>query len=108
MSFAADYWTAYELLRRGEPTHKTPPKSMNWGSEVRASYKNRVGVITAFFYAFKLVSEMRRQRALVEVLFPGGKSQDYMEEPQRSITLFPITVNKTTVQMRPLDDNGKG
>lgn len=126
MSFATDYFTAYKLLRTGTPDTRLtnilrslPRKEVLSASHLQVELKRVFGYHTisdfgkalvpvarlaAIVYAFRIAREMRRQRILVRGLF------DIKEEPpvkvihHKDITLFPITVNRTTVQMVERED----
>lgn len=122
MSFATDYATAYRLLRTGAPATETfysifPELVQGAGPKIgeittrptRSQWRalkervGRFGRVQAAIYAFKMVKEMRRQKVLMNVLFDIKEEQPTQVVNKTPINLFPVTVNRTVVQMRDPD-----
>jgi hypothetical protein len=125
MSFATDYMTAYRLLRTGRTDAETfyrvfPELREDAGPKIGdiftrtqryTALSERVGVVgrvKAAIYAVKLATEMRRQKLLVNALFNIKQEEPTKTVHERPITLFPITVNRTVVQMRDPDKGPNG
>lgn len=111
MSFAADYCSAYRSLRTGVEPSKFDRAFFDKGMEyvksrllLNANVLRPINRVKAVLYAFSIAKEMRRQRLLVRGLFNIKEEQPKQTVYQRDITLFPITINKTTVKMVDKED----
>ena len=111
MSFATDYNTAYKLLREGTVHRKdlgiVLDRKAPYDDIVRQARKaiaargvGAMGRVRAAVYAVKLVKEMRRQKVLFNHLLFIIEDTETRKVGNKNITLFPITVNRTVVQMR--------
>lgn len=115
MNFATDYTTAYELLRAGGAIrHEVPPGTQRERDQILVGMadtygKGRlynivkdgaVGRVKAAVYAFKLAKEMRRQKVLMNLLFDVKPKEDTRTIVKHPINFFPMTLNRTIVQMR--------
>jgi len=115
MNFASNYTEAYQLLRAGRVDRELWDRVMygdyegnydarrNDMNALRGVRVHALGRVKAAIYALKMAKEMRRQRSLMTVLFDIKEEQSAQIVNQRPINLFPVTVNRTTVQMRDPD-----
>jgi hypothetical protein len=116
MSYAADYATAYRLLREGRVDRKLfdkaflPTFDYTGSREAAKALRDSVrvdimGRVQASFFAVKLARQMRKQRSLVTVLCNLKDEAEDREVPRekRLITLFPITVNRNITQVKISD-----
>lgn len=119
MSFASEYTEAYRLLRgttatrqevaadqvieRGDQTLHLPD-TYGVGRLYQIIKMRGLGRVKAAIYAFKMVRELRRQKILMNVLFSVPEdAADQSAVQTKHIHLFPVTVNRTVVQMTDTD-----
>lgn len=110
MNFTADYCIAYKALRTGVESsrfdrHFGLDSDMEYiKSRIELNAMRPVNRLKAILFAFRVASEMRRQRVLVRGLFDIKEESSVKVVHHKDITLFPITLNRTTVQMVERED----
>ena len=121
MNFATDYTTAYGLLRQGgcvrEQVHDDTrdrgrlllrlPDTRGVGRVYNIIRRGSLGRVQAAIYAFKMVKEMKRQKVLMSTLFDVKAKEDTRTIVKHPINIFPMTLNRTIVQMRDPDQEKK-